>query len=124
MDRQAEITLKAEELRAALRAKLGVRGRALGPAIAKAGRLLPTKLRKQAGVIVKAQNLRGHPKLVRPVDMVALNRAIGDIAGILDAIDPKERRRTNILHWVGGLAFNLIAIVVLFVIWMAWSGNL
>jgi hypothetical protein len=124
MNIDADIIGKAEELRLALRAKLGVRGRDFAQAVDRAGRLLPNKLRKQAAVIVKAQGLGGHPKLMRMVDMTALNKAHLDISTFLNAIDPKERRRTRMLRWGGGIVFNLIVVAMCFVIWLVWSGNL
>jgi hypothetical protein len=124
MDIHADIMAKAEELRLALRAKLGVRGREFPDAVKSAGRLLPNRLRKQAGVIVKAQGLGGNPKLMRMVDMAGVNKAHSDISEFLAAINPKERRRTRILRWFGGLAFNLIVVATCFVIWLVWSGNL
>lgn len=124
MNINTDINTKTEGLRLALRAKLGVRGRGFAQAVDAAGRLLPNKLRKQAGVIVKAQALGGHPKLMRTVDMIAFNKAHMDIFAFLDAIDPKERHRTRMLHWLGRISLNLIVIVVCFVIWLVWSGNL
>lgn len=124
MNIDADITAKAEELRLILRSKLGVRGRDFAQAVDRAGRLLPARLRKQAAAIVKAQGLGGHPKLMRMVDKTAINKAHMEISTYLNAIDPKERRRTRMLRWVGGIAFNLIVVVVCFIIWLVWSGNL
>jgi hypothetical protein len=124
MNIDADITAKAESLRLALRAKLGVRGRDFAQAADRAGRLLPARLRKQAAVIVKAQGLGGHPKLMRMVDVTAITKAHVEISTYLSAIDPKERRRTKVLRWVGGIVFNLILVAVCFVIWLIWSGNL
>ena len=42
----------------------------------------------------------------------------------LDAINVQERRKTRVLRWFGGMAFNLILITTSFVIWLWWSGNL
>ena len=124
MNIDTDIIAKTEELRLALRAKLGVRGRDFAQAVDRAGRLLPNKLRKQAAVIVKAQGLGGHPKLMRMVDMTAVGKAHLDISTFLDAIDLKDRRRTRMLRWGGGIAFNLIVVVACFVIWLVWSGNI
>lgn len=124
MDVHADISLKAEELRLALQAKLRVRGRNFGRAVERAGRLLPRRLHKQAAVIVKAQGLGGHPKLVRMIDQAAVTKAFADFTDFLEAIDPKERRRARFLGWLGGLAFNLLVVATCFVIWLVWSGHL
>ena len=124
MDYHADITAKADEVRNALRAKLNARGSDLSKAVARSGRLLPKKLSKQAAVIVKAQGLGGNPKLMRRIDMGAINTAHSDITTFLDAIDVQERRKTRVLRWFGGMAFNLILIATCFVIWLWWSGNL
>ena len=124
MDIHTDITAKAEQLRLALRAKLGVHGRDFEVAVKRTGRLLPARLRKQAAIIVKAQGLGGHPKLMRQIDMAAINKAHFEISAFLDTIDPNDRRRTRILRMVGGIVFNMILVVVFFVIWLAWSGTL
>ena len=124
MDYQADITAKAEEVRLALRAKLNARGRTLTKAVAHAGRLLPKKLAKQAAIIIKAQGFGGNPKLMRRIDMGAIDTAHSGIMTFLDAIDVQERRKTRVLRWFGGMAFNLILITTSFVIWLWWSGNL
>jgi hypothetical protein len=124
MDYQADITAKAEEARLALWAKLNARGRNLTKAVAHAGRLLPKRLAKQAAVIVKAHGLGGNPKLMRRIDMGAINTAHSDIMTFLDAIDVQERRKTRVLNWFGGTVFNLIVIVTCFIVWLTWSGHL
>lgn len=124
MNVYADITAKAEELRLALRAKLNVKGRDFPKSVDKAGRLLPARLRKQAAVIVKAQGLGGHPKLMRMVDISAVNRAHSEISDFLEGIDPRERRRNAVLRMAGGIAFNLLVVLTCFVIWLVWSGNL
>ena len=123
MDIHAEITARAEELRLAMRGKLGVRGASFAKTVDRAGRLLPSRLRKQAAVIVMAQGLGGHPKLMRMVDMGAIHKAHREIAGFLDGIDLKEQRRTQRLRWFGSIVFNLLVVAVCFVIWLVWSGN-
>jgi hypothetical protein len=86
--------------------------------------LLPSRLRKQAGVIVKAQGLGGHPKLMRMIDMTAINKAYSEILAFLEPIDPKERRRTRMLRMFGGIALNLVIVAVCFVTWLVWSGHI
>ena len=75
MDYHADITAKADEVRNALRAKLNTLGSDLSTGVAWSGRLLPKKRSKQAAVIVKAQGLGGNPKLMRRIDMGAINTA-------------------------------------------------
>ena len=124
MDYQADIIAKAEEVRLALRAKLNALGRTLTNAVGHVGRLLPKKLAKQAAIIVMAQGLSGNPKLMRRIDMGAINTAHSDIMTFLDAIDVQERRKTRVLHWFSGMVFNLIVIVTCFIVWLAWSDHL
>ena len=86
--------------------------------MARSGRLLPKKLSKQTAVIVKAQGLGCKPKLMRHIDMGAINKAHSDIMTFLDAIDVQERCKTHVLRWFGGMAFNLIAIATCLAIWL------
>ena len=124
MDVHTDVSMKAEELRLALQVKLRARGRSFERAVARAGRLLPRRLHKQAAVIIQAQGLGSHPKLLRMIDQSAITKAHSDIAAFLEAIDPKERRRTRFLGWLGGIVFNLLVVAVCFVIWLVWSGHL
>jgi hypothetical protein len=75
MDYHADITAKADEVCNALREKLNARESDLLKVVARSGRLLPKKLFEQAAVIVKAQGLGGNPKLMRRIDMGAINTA-------------------------------------------------
>ena len=124
LDYHADITAKADEVRNALREKLNTLGSDLSEGVAWSDRLLPKKRSKQAAVIVKGQGLGGNPKLMRRIDMGAIDTAHSGIMTFLDAIDVQERRKTRVLRWFGGMAFNLILIATCFVIWLWWSGNL
>lgn len=124
MDIEADIATKAETLRKAMHSKLSIKGRSFAGAVRRAGRLLPGRIRRQADVIIKAQELGGHPKLMRMVDQKAVDAAFKDIKGYLAGIDPAERKRSWWLKWTGLNVLNVLIVAVCFVIWLVWSGTI
>lgn len=123
MDIEADIATKAETLRAALQAKLSVKGRSFAISAQRARRLLPRRLRRHADVIVKAQGLGGHPKLMRMVDMPAVDTAFSELETYLAKIDPADRKRTWWLKLAGVNVMNLLVVVAGFALWLTLSGG-
>lgn len=124
MEIEADINAKAETLRKALHAKLSMSGRSFAGTVRRAGRLLPRRIRRQADVIIKAQELGGHPKLMRMVDQKAVDAAFKDIKTYLGRIDPADRKRTWWLKWTGLNVMNVLIVMSGFVIWLVWSGHI
>lgn len=119
-----DIDAKAEALRAAIEQKLRVKARDLPRALAQAGRRLPRRLHAEAQVVVEAQRLGGHPKLMRMVDADALDRAYSAVAAYLDKIDPRDMRRGLILSVAGDIAAKLLFVIAAFIVWLWWFGAL
>ncbi|MDG1116838.1 MAG: hypothetical protein P8N72_06900 [Flavimaricola sp.] len=63
-----------------------------------------------------------NPKLARMVDAEKALGARDRLTAHLMTVDPKERRKDRILGILGGLAFNLLLIGALAVIWLRWRG--
>lgn len=114
------MTARRETLLALFRNKLGVRAKTLGQAHKKAGRRLPKRLRTQGQTLAQAEVWAVHPKLSRRLDPKAVERAFEDVSAHLSAIDVADRRRGKLLSLAGALAFNLLAVAVLFIVWLWW----
>ncbi len=123
METQASIQARADRVQSALDGAFGVRAKTLDKAVRRAGRRLPKRLRAQAAKIVQAQALGGHPKLMRQVDGVALSVAEEQIVEWLDGIDRADLRKGMWLGLAGSIAFNILLILVLFIVWMVWAGQ-
>lgn len=122
MARVQNIDEKVEAVQDLLKAKFGVRKRALPKMLAKTGRRLPRGMHKRAQVLIEAQKLGGNPKLMRQMDQTALTRAYEALTAHLEAIDVAERRKDRLLKLAGVLAFNFLLIVAAFVTWLWWAG--
>ncbi|MEP5152808.1 hypothetical protein [Planktotalea sp.] len=109
---------------AALRAKLGIRARSLPKAMKRAGRRLPKDAHRAGDQMIAALAQTTHPKLSRMVDMGAVARASTILHMHLDKIDPKERRKDWWLSLAGSLAFNLLGVIALVIVLLAWRGLL
>ncbi len=102
--------------------KFGVRAKTLGRAMKKIGRRVPARLHRQAEVLVAAQRLGGHPKLMMQVDAVAVKKAFDEIVAHLEAIDVTDRRKGAMLNLGAALSFNLLVVVVLVILVLRWRG--
>ena len=122
MARVQNIDEKVEAVQDLLKAKFGVRKRALPKMLAKTGRRLPRGMHKRAQVLIEAQKLGGNPKLMRQMDQTGLTRAYEALTAHLEAIDVAERRKDRLLKLAGVLAFNFLLIVAAFVTWLWWAG--
>jgi len=124
MDNTLTLESQAERLQQGIETAFGVRGSSLAVAFNRTGRRLPRKLRTDAACIVTAQNAIGHPKLMRQLDYKALTAAEARILNYLSGIDRKDRRKGLWLGIWGSVVFNLIAVALLFIVWLVWSGTL
>ncbi len=117
-----DITHKVETVQDLLTAKFGIKRRPLAQMMMKAGRRLPGRLHKRARVLSDAQALGGHPKLARQMDMAAVDQAYEDCVAHLTAIDVADRRKGRVLGIAGAIVFNLLIVLVGFVLWLWWRG--
>jgi hypothetical protein len=116
-----DINGKADVLRQMLQAHLGVGGRDLATAVRRARRLLPRAVRRQAEVIVRADELSAHPKLQMRLDPVEIDAAYETVRAHLAATDRADMRRGKILLWAGGIAFHVLLVAGLFIFWLWWK---
>ena len=122
MDRD-DIADKSQQVAALMETHLGTRGAELASAVRKAGRRLPRAQRAQAQVLIEAQALPAHPKLMRRLDHAAVDAAYTGLVTYLEAIDLAEARKTRRLNLAAGLAFNLLLVLVAFLLFFWWRGQ-
>jgi hypothetical protein len=98
---------KTEELAHLLQDRLGIRGKTFSKRLRRAGRLLPRFARRAGGDVAQAEAMMGHPRLAALVDPDRFNRAATILGDHLKDIDPKERRKTRVLHLLASIVLNL-----------------
>jgi len=119
-----DIQQKCDEIAVLMHQKLRLRGRTIAATANKARRDMPSKLRKQAAFLVEQATLAQSPKVSRMLDEKAINRAHANLVSHLQTINPKERRRSAILAWLGTVSFGLIAVFVALIVVLSWRGFL
>ncbi len=122
MAQDTDIQDRITETVALLRAKLGVRDKTLEASIRRARHRLPRRVFKQAMILARAEQMAAHPKLRRVLDTPALTKASDEVQSHLTAINLADRRWGWFLGMLGGLAFNLLALTVLVLVFLLWRG--
>ncbi len=105
-----------------LRKKLGVRDKTLTASVRKAKRQLPRRIYKQALLLANAEQMAAHPKLRLVLDTPKLVQASEEVQAYLSGINLADRRWGWFLGMLGGLAFNLLALAVLLLVFLRWQG--
>lgn len=92
--------------------------------VARAGRRLPRRLRRDARFLIETEKLARHPKLARRVDLGRVKRAERHIDEWLDTLDPAAERRAAILDHLAAIAFVVAVVTLALFGWMLWQGRL
>lgn len=121
MDQDA-LTQQIEEVCRLMAERLRLRGATLEDQVRRAGNLLSRALIREARYLAQAETLMRNPKLARMVDAEKTRDAHDRLAAHLMTVDPKECRKDRVLGILGGLAFNLLLIGALAIIWLRWRG--
>lgn len=117
-----ELDERLDKIAALMEERLGIRGDGFEAKVARAGRLLPRKLRREAAVLVEARRMAAHPRLRCRVDDRRLRKAARVFERYLVRIDPAERRVTRLVNWLAGNALNILIVAALTVAVLAWRG--
>ncbi|MFN3208418.1 MAG: hypothetical protein ACE369_05355 [Roseovarius sp.] len=113
---------RREALEKALREKLGLRGKTLRAQLSRAGRSLPKRLWTEGRYLVEANAKLAHPRLATQIDGPRVDKAFAGFEEYLKTIDPADRRRSRLIHWLAGLVFNLLILAVLVLLALRWQG--
>ncbi|MBU2935925.1 MULTISPECIES: hypothetical protein [Pacificibacter] len=119
------ISQKSEQLATLMSERLGIHaGSGFEAKLRKAGRALPRWARRDGKLIVEAMALETHPKLARTVDVKPVDRAIRNLTGHLEGIDPFKRRMGRFLDALALIALIVILIFGAIVAILVWRGLL
>lgn len=119
---EEDITAATAETSALMGERLGLRGATLAQRVARAGRMLPRRIRRDARYLAEAEGMASHPRLARLVDPDRFDAAQGALAAYLTTIDPSERRMTRIIGITAVIVFDLLVIALLVVVVLRWRG--
>lgn len=117
-----DVENKVEAVRRELQARLGVKGRDLGHALRRAGRRLPSRVRKQGAALAQAGFFAQNPKMARRLDSAQVQSAYDEVITHLHGIDAKEVRIDRALAIAGPIAFNILCVAVAFITFLWWRG--
>ncbi|WP_209599415.1 hypothetical protein [Ruegeria sp. HKCCSP351] len=120
MPQDPDIQTRIAETVALLRAKLGVRDKTLEASIRKAKRRLPRRVYRQAMMLARSEAMASHPKMRLILDTPKLVRASDVVQDHLGSINLADRRWGWFLGLLGGLAFNLLALTALLLVFLWW----
>lgn len=104
--------------------QFGIQADDLATAMKKIGRRLPKSAHKNAAILIAAQSQAQNPKIAIQMDDRPLKAPYRALLRSIEAYDRKDARTGAILGALGGLAFNLIALFVIFVVVLKWRGFL
>jgi hypothetical protein len=102
--------------------QLRLRSGGLADVSARAGRKLPKHLRTEVEVILNAQRMSEHPKLMHHVDAIQIRKAEKKLNRFLDKQNPKAERRAEILDTIAKVAFVVFAVVLAVFLTLLWRG--
>ncbi len=116
MNDHVDLPVRLVDLSQLLSDKLGVSGGSLSAQLHKARRLMPRRIRRDAELLKEAEAMADNPRLAMILDDPRYARAADAVEAHLSAIDMADRRKGWWLGVLGGMAFNLLAALVLFLV--------
>lgn len=112
----------ADRIGSLMEDRLGIRGRSLSDKLRKAGRLLPSAIRTEIGLVEQAARSAQSPKLMLRIDEGRVARAYDLSIRHLSRIDPTARRRDMLTGMANSVAFSLFAVILMVLGVLHWRG--
>ena len=112
----------ADRVAALMEERLGLRGRSLADKLRRSGRVLPSAIRSEIGVIEEAARQAQNPKLRLRIDEARVARAFDLSIRHLSHIDASARRRNTWIGVANSIAISLFAVLVLTLGVLHWRG--
>lgn len=119
-----DLEARAERLAKLIEEHLDVRGKGLEAKLGRGGRKLPRAVREAGEQLLLAQRMASNPKLARQVDYPRIEAACDVAERMLSRIDPWDRRKTAIVNWLAGNAFNILVVLALVLVLVTRRGLL
>lgn len=120
----AQVTVEqlAGEISALLESHLGVKGRDLAQQLRRAGRQLPSAVRRDAEMVSQAVALSRSSKLQKQVNIGRIEAAERRVSAYLKSIDRTEQRITGLIGVLASIAFGLLVLTAAVIGVLVWRG--
>ncbi|SDY41869.1 hypothetical protein SAMN05444340_107168 [Citreimonas salinaria] len=92
--------------------------------VARARRMLPAAVRRDAAYVARAARKAGHPRLEAQVDPQALSAAYDRAVQYLEGPELRQKRSLARLRVVAGMVANLLIVLALLIAVLSWRGFL
>ncbi|WP_407495408.1 hypothetical protein [Pseudooceanicola sp. MF1-13] len=119
---QEEFERRIAKAEKALREAFGGKPNTFEATLRRAGRRLPRKARRAGEEVVAAQALAGHPQLRLQIDWDRVTKNLDRVIEAARRIDRKDDRKGRILGALASLAFNLLLLFTLIIVFAVWQG--
>lgn len=116
------IEQKAAKVAALLEDRLKIRGKDLQQKLRRGGRMLPSKVRKEALYLAHVAAMARHPKVQMMIDEDRAARAYEVCLKHLNKLGSKERAISRLIGIGGSIAFALLFVAAAFVAILVWRG--
>lgn len=107
-----------------LATRLGAKGPTLAIQLRRAGRSLPKAMRREARVLIRAEQLRLHPKLYHTIQPAEVTRAHKALRSHLRGVSALDRRLGGVLGFLGAVSAGVLLIGAVAVTVLVWRGYL
>lgn len=115
---------RADRLASLMEERLDIMGQGLAVKYHRSGRRLPRWVKREIAALLDALNRVDHPRLRAQIDFARIDSGTQRAEAWLSSIDPWDRRKGIVIHWLAGNAMNLILVIGLVIALMAWRGLL
>lgn len=117
-----DLDSRTTRLAALMEERLRIRGRGFEAKLARAGRRLPRRLKRDGQRLVEAKAMAADPRLACRIDQRKLHRSARAIERYLGTIHVGEERTTRRIHWLAGNVLNILIVFGLALGVMAMRG--
>jgi hypothetical protein len=119
-----DLHARADHLAQLMEERLDIRGPDLATKVRRAGRRIPRWVHRELAALVEALDRVDHPKLAAQVDYGRIETGTKRAEGWLEAVDPWDRRKSVVIHWLAGNALNIMIVIAIALALMGWRGLL
>ena len=118
-----EISALSTRLRDGIANAYGFKAASLKEAARRAGRRLPQDVQRQVARVVEAEQLGGHPKLLRLIDGAELAHAEKFVERHLTSVDRGAMRRTAAMNWLAQVSMYVFVVFGGVLLWAILTGR-
>ena len=109
-----------DRLRSLLAQRLHLRAPTLSGQVAKVGRRVPRRIRRDLAVVARAEGMAQNPKLARQIDARQVAQAARNAAHHLETVDPTALRIDRVLRATLKVALLMLAVFI-GTVWYLWA---